>query len=153
MVLRLVQYNSLFKLKYLPAVWHRQRKGFLMRNMSAFLSFTGLAFSSSASEWWTLPGSVGQSEASPLEVDAAVHHQLSEQQRGVAWRPTWRILGRDPRWTSRGSRFGPGHELNDGQPGQPRHLLDFSLLLLRALRAQLTHGGWRKVKGQVACLC
>lgn len=37
-----------------------------------------------ASELRTLPGRVGQSEAAPLEVDAAVHQQPPEQQRGVS---------------------------------------------------------------------
>lgn len=38
----------------------------------------------SASELRTLPGRVGQSEAASLQVDAAVHQQLPEQERGVS---------------------------------------------------------------------
>lgn len=99
-----------------------------------------------------LPGCVGQSEAAPLEVDAAVHQQLSEEQRGVSRRPTRGIPGRDLWGSSGGARFGPGHELNDGQPGPPWFLwplLNFCLLFIRALRAQLTHGEQRMVRGQV----
>lgn len=109
-----------------------------------------------ASECWTLPGRVGQSEAAPLEVDAAVHQQLSEEQRGVSRRPAWGILGRDLRGSPRGACFGPGHELNHGQPGRPNvlwPLLNFSLLFIRALRAQLTHGGQRMVRAQVLSPC
>lgn len=99
-----------------------------------------------------LPGCVGQSEAAPLEVDAAVHQQLSEEQRGVSRGPTRGIPGRDLWGSSGGARFGPGHELNDGQPGPPWFLwplLNFCLLFIRALRAQLTHGEQRMVRGQV----
>lgn len=93
-----------------------------------------------------------QSEAASLQVDAAVHQQLPEQERGVSRRPTWGIFGRDLRGCHGGACFGPGHELNDGQLGQPPvlwPLSDFSLLFFRALRAQLTHGGEMMVWGQV----
>lgn len=92
----------------------------------------------------TLPGCVGESEAAPLEVDAAVHQQLPEEQRGVSGRPARGILGWALWGSCRWARFGPGHELNDGQPGhrlllQP--LLNLRLLLLWALSRQVTHGG------------
>lgn len=95
---------------------------------------------------------MGQGEAAPLQVDAAVHHQLSEEQRGVSRRPTWGIFGRDLWGSCGGAHFGSGHEMNDGQPAHPSvlwHLLNFSLLLFRALRGQLIHGGHRMVWGQV----
>lgn len=84
----------------------------------------------------TLPGCVGQSEAPPLEVDATVHHHLTEQQRRVPGRSARGIFGGAPRRTCLGS----GHELEE--PGQPlfmRNVLQFGLL--GALRAQLAHGG------------
>lgn len=109
-----------------------------------------MIFAILASELRTLPGRVGQSEAAPLEVDAAVHQQFSEEQRGVSRRPAWGILGRDLWGSSRGACFGPGPELNDGQPGHPSFLwplLNVSLLFFRALGAQLTHGEQRMVSG------
>lgn len=109
-------------------------------------------FAFAASQLWTLPGCVGQSEAAPLEVEAAVHQQLSEEQRRVSRRPAWGILGRDLWGSSRGAHFGHWHELNDGQPGHPSFLLpllNVSLLFFRALRAQLTHGEQRMVRGPV----
>lgn len=86
---------------------------------------------------------MGQREAAPLQVDAAVHHQLPEEQRGVSGRPTWGVLGRALWGSSWGARLRPGHELNDGQPGHPaflRPLLNFSLLILGAIGAQIIHG-------------
>lgn len=106
----------------------------------------------SASELRTLPGRVGQSEAASLQVDAAVHQQLPEQERGVSRWPAWWILGGDLWGSWGGAGFGPGHELNDGQLGQPSvlwPLSNFRLLFFRALRAQLTHGGQMMVRGQV----
>ena len=97
----------------------------------------------SSSALRTLPGCVCQGEAASLQVDAAVHHQLPEEQRGVSGRPTWGIPGRALWSSSWGARPRPGHELNDGQPGHLeflRPLLIFSLLVLRALGAQVTHG-------------
>lgn len=102
---------------------------------------------SSLSSWLqplTLPGRVGQGEAAPLEVDAAVHQQLSEEQGGVSGRPTRRILGRVLWGSSSGTPHGPGHELNDRKPGQPllpRRLIELRLFFLGALRAQVAHDG------------
>ena len=100
----------------------------------------------------TLPGRVGEGEAAPLEMDAAVHQQLPEENRGVSGRPTWGILGRGLRGSSRWACFGPGHELNDWKPEHPfflRPLLHLRRLFLRALRAQVIHGEQRTVRGRV----
>lgn len=87
----------------------------------------------------TLPGCVGQSEAAPLEVDAAVHHHLTEEQRRVPGRSARGIFRGDPRGAPRGTCFGSGHEFEE--PGQPLVLWNFLHFgLLGALRAQLAHG-------------
>lgn len=56
---------------------------------------------------------MGKREATPLEVEAAVHQQFPEQQWGVSRGAVRGVLGRDLWRTPRGARFGPGHELND----------------------------------------
>lgn len=88
-----------------------------------------------------LPGCVRQREAAPLEVDAAVHQHLPEEQRGVAGGSARRILGGDLGRSGGGHCHRPGHELNDGEPGQPRDNLQLMMLVLGAVRAQLAHGG------------
>lgn len=93
-----------------------------------------------------LPGCVRQGEAAPLEVDAAVHQQLPEEQRRVPGGAARRVLGGDLGRSGGGRRHRPGHELNDGEPGQPGHVLQLGLLVLGAVRAQLAHGGGGRVK-------
>lgn len=89
-----------------------------------------------------LPGCVRQGEAAALEVDAAVHQQLPEEQRGVAGGSTRGVLGGDLGRSGGGRCHRPGHELNDGEPGGPGDNLQLGLLLLgAAVRAQLAHGG------------
>lgn len=87
----------------------------------------------------TVPGCVGEGEAAPLEVDATVHHQLSEQQGRVPGRSARGVFGGDPRRAPRGACFGSGHEFHE--PGQPVVLRNFlHFRLLRALCAQPAHG-------------
>lgn len=93
-----------------------------------------------------LPGCVRQGEAAPLEVDAAVHQQLPEEQRGVARGPARRVFGGDLGRSGGGCCHRPGHELNDGEPGQPGDNLRLGLLVLGAVRAQLAHGGGGRVR-------
>lgn len=83
----------------------------------------------------TVPGCVGQGEAAPLEVDAAVHHQLSEQQGRVPGRSARGVSGGGPRRAPRGA---PHESHEPGQPVVLRDVLRFRLL--GALCAQPAHG-------------
>lgn len=88
----------------------------------------------------SIPGCVSQSEAASLQVDAAIHQQLSEEQWGVSWRTTWRVFGlwRSRRWAC----FKPWKKLNDGHLRRTSllwGLINTRLFFLWTVWVQFTH--------------